>query len=199
MIISSFGLHEAAGIPFLVQGSGAQNLISPDLRSPFQLHITPKRTRCPHQVDLASYVEAPDWVSDPLAQAFLPVPGCGAQIVRGHEDLITPLQRLSSATGPLAWPIWGRKPHELRYLYALTNLSPIVLLGAEVRHTAVVVEHINYAQTYGRRLLVFARQGIPLSAGVDWIDTDLTPAVAGEPLEAIGSGVLRRVMHAGCS
>ena len=205
MIISSFGLHTASGVPFLVQGGEAQNLISPDLRSPFQLHITPKRARCPHQINLSSYVDPPEWVHDPLAAAFLPTPAEPGEKVKLIfdpdqliEGLLVHLQRLSSPTGALVRPIWGRVPKELRYAYQLTNITPLVFIGACLADTRTVTEHMNYAATYQRRVVVFARERIPLFAKqVDLVETDLTPAIGRDPLEAIGSGALRRIMDAG--
>ena len=102
MIVNRYGLHVAPGnIPFLIQQNRAVNLISPDLRSPFELHIRPKGCGCPHNIDLMQETELPDWIDHPLVQRPQPGPrqgaGCpmpsvvahhrpeAAPVVAGHE------------------------------------------------------------------------------------------------------------------
>jgi hypothetical protein len=203
MIISCYGVHWAPGdIPFLVQALGSQNLISPDLESPFTTNIWPRRQRCPHQIDLTITAEA-DWIADPLAQALLPVPrlpGEKAKAIvdpdRRLERLLMQLQRMSTPTEPLLRPIYWRLAREMRGLYAVSNLSPLIWFGAELQHTNEVMKHILEAEGASRHILIVCQTELPVYMGVDWIKTELTD-VGSEPLEAIGAGVLRKNMEAG--
>lgn len=204
MIISCYGVHWAPGdVPFLVQALSSQNLISPNLPSPFMTNIVPRRQRCPHQIDLSTTAPAPDWLSDPLAKALLPIPrgpGETAKAIldpdRRYERLITQLQRLSSPTETLVRTLWWRLIGDLRGVYAVSNLSPLIWIGVEWQHTEEAVKHVREAEAAMRHVLFVAPQKVPLFAGVEWIETQLGD-VSNEPLEAIGAGVLRQHMENG--
>src|SRR5690606_23221288 len=117
MIVSRFGLHVAGGVPFLLQQSGSQNLISPELRSPLDLQIRPRNAQCPHAIDLGQTLdEVPTWVDEPLAQVFVPTPrreGETAKLLIDPDGSwlhrLAALERLCSPVRSLALPIWWRK------------------------------------------------------------------------------------------
>lgn len=203
MIVSSYGLHWAPGdVPFLVQPLGSQNLISPSLECPFVPHIRPKRLRCPHNIDLSTTAEA-DWISDPLAAAFLPIPrqpGEPAKAILDPdgklEPLLAQLSRLCSATEPLMRPLWWRTPNESLALYTVTNITPLVWTGAELRVGRDALRHEQLGRAGNRRVLLVCRERLPLFDGWEWITSDLND-IRMEPLEAIGAGALRRYMVEG--
>lgn len=200
MIVTRYGLHWApGGIAFLVQPQGSQNLISPKLESPFVPHIRPKRLRCPHNFDLTTFVDAPDWINDPLAHAFLPTPkrvGEKARVFHDpdgrYEKLLQDLQRLSSPVEPLARPIWYRPPNESMSRYAVTNLTPMVWTSTEMVHCKHAIHHIGAGEAMQRRVLIVTKELLPIYDG-EWIKTELTD-ISGEPLEAIGAGLIRKEM-----
>lgn len=202
MIVSRYGLHQAAGIPFLLQTTGGSNLISKDLKCPIQVQVTPRRTLCPHQIDLDTFVEAPEWVQDPLAQAFLPVPRRPDEKVMvvvdpdgTQERLAFHLARLCSPTMGLAHPLWGRLPSEMEKWYRVTDISPVVLIGAEMQHTTLVRKHVALARATNRRTVILSKERLPLYGEVEWINSKLSLTdIDGQPLEAIGSGALREAM-----
>lgn len=204
MIVSRFGLHIApGGIAFLVQANGSQNLISPELRFPYAVHIKPRTLRCPHHVDLAQGVGVvvPGWTEDPLLRAFLPVPAepdTPALLVFDPEDrfrrIAPQLARMGSPTGPVAQPAWMLASGDVKNSYSVSNLTPIILTSTEISGTKDVLRHMDLARANQRQLIVFARQRLPMfGADARWVEPpDYLPV--DEPLEAIGSAVLRRYM-----
>lgn len=202
MIVSRYGVHWAPGsVAFLLQPLGSQNLISPDLQSPFTPHIRPKRLRCPHQINLADHSPAPAWIEDPLAQVFLPTPrepGERAKVILDPENrveaMLLQLSRLSSACEPITRPLWWRTPNETQALYGVTNLSPLVWIAGTQQFCRYAARHIELGQGFGRRVLIVARERMGLVDDCDWIETRLGD-ISGEPLEAIGSGILRDYMN----
>lgn len=204
MIVSRFGLHTVpGGIAFLVQANGSQNLISPDLRFPYSIHIKPRTLRCPHFIDLNSGVgiDVPGWVSDPLLRAFLPLPApqdAPALLVLDQDDrfrhLAPKLARMSSPTGPVAQPAWMLASGDVKNSYSVSNLSPIILTSTEVTGTKDVLRHMDLARANQRQLIVFARERLPLfGADAKWV-TPPEYLPVDEPLEAIGAAALRKYM-----
>ena len=205
MIVGRYGIHIAPGdIPFLLQPEGAQNLISPELRFPFQPHIRPKTLRCPHSIMLSDGigVEIPPWAEDPLLRTFLPIPRApGDKTILVHDpdglfaSQVTALVRLSSPTGSPVWPTWARRPDEMSHLYGVTNLSPMIFTSAEVTHTRHVDQHIALAAAQQRQLVVICREKLPIyDGGVAWVAAP-TALPLDEPLEAIGAAALRKYMQ----
>lgn len=203
MIVTHYGLHWAPGdIGFLHQQGVAQNLVSPALYSPFDVKTRPRTMICPHNIDLNTHTPVPDWVQDPLADIMLPKPYVAGEKVkiildpdRKLEGLIRDLCRLCSAPW-ISLPIWAREPYSLSALYKVTNLTPMVLMSVEPAHGRAAISHLHLAQVHSRRCLIVARGDLPLFDNVEWIKTELGD-VSSEPLEAIGAGVLRKVMSDG--
>ena len=197
MIVSRFGLHTAGGIPFLLQKNGFQNLISPELRAPFEAMIKPRNALCQHEINLSSTTPAPDWIDEPLAQVFHPVPGSFVKIIVDPDGTLGPkletLARLSSPTETLIRPIWWRQAMKLAPLYQLTNIGPLVWTAATVGRTREIERHVELAAANGRRVLIVAESRIPIFQGVEWIEPFDFPIDA--PFEAIGAGLLRRHME----
>lgn len=200
MIIDRFGLHVAPGdIAFLVQPRGTVNLISPQLYSPFQLQIRPRTLRCPHDIDLNQQVDLPDWVDHPLARIFHPTPrqpGEKAGLLHDPNGealpLIERLCRLSSPTHSLINAIWWAKASARRQQYGVTNLGPLVWTAVEMNHVRQAEAHIAQAEATGRRILLVARQQLPIFHVVERLEPFDLPH--GEPMEAIGATLLRRYM-----
>lgn len=203
MIINQYGLHWASGeIAFLVQQSGTTNMISPELGSPFKLKVK-KTAVCPHQIDINQYVPLPEWTSDPLVDALAP-----RNKRRGekHKVILDPtgditlivqdLTRLNSPTQSLLMPIWFRMLDGIRHTYAISNLSPMILISVGMAHMPELHRHVHLAEAFDRRLLIVARERLPLFQNFEWITTKLTD-VRNEPLEAIGSAWLRKEMSNG--
>jgi hypothetical protein len=202
MIVTRYGLHWApGGIPFLVQSAGSQNLIARELESPFVVNVRPRRLQCPHAIDLSNHVPSPTWLQDPLAQAFVPTPAGGGEKVRLILDpdqklsqLLLQLERLCSPVECQMRPIWFKEAQRETPRYGLTNLGPMVFLGATQAGMKDVFRHIELSQVTARRVLIVARDRLPVFDGVEWIETGLSD-VSGEPLEAIGAGALREHMQ----
>jgi hypothetical protein len=201
MIVSRFGLHVAGGIPFLLQKSGVQNLISPNLRAPFEPQIRPRNARCQHNIDLDHIVEAPSWVHEPLAKVFWPVPrreGSTAKMIVDVDNTLGPsleaLARLSTPTEVPVRPVWWRKALQLAPLYELTNLGPLVWTAGNVNRTREIERHIELAAASGRRILIVCESRVPIFQGVEWVEPFHVDTTA--PFEEIGAGLLRRHMEA---
>lgn len=199
MIVSRYGLHVAEGIPFLLQRSAAINLISPDLPCPFEPHIRPRNERCPHNFTLSQVDPRPTWADEPLARAMSPTPGHSAVWVYDPDDLVGPtvaaLRRLSNPTYDNTQAVWMKEPEWARKLYEVTNLGPLVFTSAEVQYTRQVHKHIAFARAARRRLVIIAREQMPLFRGdgierIEAFDLDLS-----QPFERIGAGLLRQYMQ----
>ena len=196
MRVDHFGVHWApGGIPFLLQGSGAQNLISRDLQAPFEVRVRPRTLSCPHEIDLQLEAEA-EWVSDPLAQAMMPLPGHRVFVLhdveRKWDRTLQHLQRLSSATTALMRPVWWRSPQDATPIYALTNITPIVFFGVTVNQVMDLNRNLDLARTFNRTILISTQTRLPL-LGAQWIETNLGD-VSQEPLEALGATALREYL-----
>lgn len=194
MIVTRYGVHWApGGIPFLVQSEGAQNLISRTLESPFVVNVRPRRIQCPHSIDLTQSAQA-DWLQDPLAAVFLPTPHTGGKpaqmILNPPDQLLLQLQRLYSPTLPMLRPIWFTENARETANYAVTNLGPMVFLGATLATMRFVYRQIELGRTNNRRVLIVARERLPVFGDGEWISTELKD-VSREPLEALGAGALK--------
>jgi hypothetical protein len=204
VLVSRYGLHWARGdIPFLVQPSGATNLISPDLPCPFVPQIQPRRQRCPHNVDIHKTVEPGGWIEDPLAAVFLPIPRPRDEKVlvlhdpdRRLAEVIQELSRLASPTESIIHPVWWKKIRDQQGLFGVTNLSPIVWIGVDRHYGRQCQELIMMAQATDRRMLIVTTDRVPLFDGVTHITSELTWAdVSNQPLEAYGAWSLRQHME----
>ena len=163
--------------------------------------------RCPHQIDLETYLPAPDWITDPLAAVCIPVPRQPGEKIKvlydpdGHvEGLLRHLSRLSTPTQSLHRPIWWRTPPLVQREYLCTNISPVIWSSASINHCGYVDQHLGLAEAFNRRVLIVARDRLPLFNEVEWITTDLKEAdISSYPLEAIGAGLLRQYMDDACT
>lgn len=197
MIVGRFGLHWAAGVPFLVQSNNVQNLISPDLGSPFTVEVSPRGARCPHAIDLA-VAERASWIQDPLAQAFLPLPRGDRrpQLILDRKGELGPLLmqlcRLLTPVGDVLRPIWWKDAYKYTPTYGMTNLGPIVLLGGDASRGRDIYRHLELGQSHNRHVLIIMRERVPVLDG-EWITTELAD-VGAEPLEGIGAGALKEYM-----
>jgi hypothetical protein len=196
MIVHHYGVHWADEIAFLLQGTGTSNLFSPDLECPFTVETRPRRTPCPHNINLEEWVETPNWLSDPLAQMFVPVPNPGVKLIYDPgnklDKVVTDLQRLCSPIHSIVRPVWWKEAIPLAKHYGITNLSPLVWARANPYTFPQVLRHINLAQFTGGKALIICEERIPIF-DVEWITTELTD-VSNEPLERIGAGALRKYM-----
>ena len=161
-IVTRFGVHTAGGIPFLLQGGDVYNLISPSLPCPFRPEL-PRRAVCPHQFRMEHQVE-PTMDSE-FFKAFTPY-GSGVTWIhdptdRYRED-IRRLMRLSCPTQDTATAIWTKGADRMRPIYHNTNLGVVVVTGAEIQHAIDADRHINEARAAGRRLVIVARDRLPL-------------------------------------
>lgn len=199
MIVNRFGLHVAPGnIPFLVQQHRAVNLISPDLRSPFELHIRPRGCACPHNIDLMVEADLPDWIDDPLVRRFLPIPRpSGERPVwvydpdNKHDAKLDALCRLSTPVTGVKLPLWWRATNRDTYPHHRTNLGPIVWTGATMRQTPFVEKQTQLALAHDRRAIFVGQERLPVDLDrVEMPDIDLSL-----PFEAIGATALRRHME----
>lgn len=200
MIISRFGLHDAAGIPFLIQQRGSQNLISPELRAPFQLNIRPRNARCPHDINLDRTLDdLPSWLDEPLAQALVPTPRSAGPTPMIYDPdglahgVIDTLCRMSSPVDSLMRPIWWQQARSRAPAYELTNITPLVWTAGDATRTDEIERHIELARVYGRRILVVCTGRVPIFSGIEWIEPFNLPD--DQPLEAIGATLLRRHME----
>lgn len=194
MIASHYGLHVSGGIPFLLQKMRPQNLVSPNLYSPFELRVKPRYLPCPHEVTLApsDEIDLP-----PLARAFLPLPrGEKAKAVWVYDpdqslDLET-LCRLYSPAVQVPRPIWWREAGQMQRLYTVTNLGPVIWTGAGIHHTDKANHHIELGVALNRQVVIVSTDRLPLFDNVEQVDhCSLDPTL---PLEHIGAGYLHRHM-----
>lgn len=194
MIVGRYGIHVAPGpIPFLLQRSSAFNLVSTQLRSPFEPHIRPRNTRCPHDFDLTQTDDS--WVpSSDFEKAFLPY-GKGAVWIHDPTGVYKPtvrqLIRLSNPTQDVDHVVWLKGPEWMRPIYQVSNLGVIVVTGAEVTHTDAVQKHIAFAEASDRRLVIVSKERLPLFD----IPRVEPHDVEERPYEQLGAGLIRRYME----
>lgn len=202
MIISQYGLHWAQGdIAFLVQAKGAVNLISDNLASPFTVNTVPRRAKCPHLIDLDAVVDPPAWASHPAAAYFMPVPRTSGEKPRllhdpegRHEAQLKALVRLCSPIIPVTRPTWFGAGMNKEEPYRVTNLGPLIWVGAETGQTPVLRRQMGLGLAYNRRVVFVSVERIPLFGEVEALNLDDLPDLSQEPMEAIGAGVLRKFM-----
>lgn len=203
MIVSNYGLHNGGGIWFLhQQGKHVQNLISPNLPSPFEVRVQPRLAQCPHAINLSQTLDdLPSWLDEPLAQVMVPLPRRDADTAKLMHDpdgsltaRVAALCRLSTPTYSLLKPIWWQAPRARTELYRVSNLAPVVLTGARISDTANIEAHIEMARIYGRRLLILCQDRVPVFDFIEWINPFDVPEDA--PFEAIGATAVRRFMEA---
>jgi hypothetical protein len=155
--------------------------------------------RCPHDIDLYRLSsELPDWVDHPFVKAFHPTPREGkvhAILNRDgvYDDLIWRLTHLSSPVEPLVLPIWGTNPSLLIKQLLITNVSPLVVCGVDVRHLHRVIRLLEVPSP--RRLILVCSERLPAERMIEHVEpTDLeTPDQV--PVGAIGATILARWMR----
>jgi hypothetical protein len=204
MIVNSYGLHWVGGVPFLLQGGGATNLISPELGNPFTLKLPLSKVSCPHNIRLDAAASAlPDWLEDPLVQALLPLPGPRGGVIKlmldphdRYATIVEGLVKLASPIEPPIQPVWWNSSFSHRRRYMATNLGALVWTGVEARSIDRVIEHCDMTRVFHRTTLIVAREELPIYRSVEKIQTGLTRLPDGD-LEAIGAGALRRLMSNG--
>lgn len=189
-----FGLQQVkGGLWYLVQPGGATNLLDPRLKYPHQ--TSPLLTSfCYHRFDLNHVEPLPQWVEDPLAQEFLPSlqyrpPVLLENYGREHDDLIRTLCSLSASPTKMLRTTYDNSL-DLRF-YA-TNITPMVFFINLLDEVLRVQRLLHLAGAHQRRLLLVANRPIPLFT-VPKIRTELGD-ISGEPLSAIGAGVVREIM-----
>lgn len=197
MIVGRYGIHVAEGIPFLLQRSAAINLISPALKCPFEPHIRPKNERCPHNFDLGQTAPRPDWMDHPLAAGCSPTPGYSAVWVYDPDDKMKPtiqaLRRMSNPTFDHTLSIWMQDARAFNAAYAVTNVGPMIFTSVEVNHTRSVHNHLNFARSHNRKLVVVARERLPLFNEIQRVEPLILDL--DQPFERIGAGLLRQHME----
>lgn len=191
----AYGLRTTPdGFSFLLQPSGEQNLLVEGLKSGISLRSIAPRF-CNHNVDLSDWVPAPPWISDPMVQAFLPLPGTGAYVIRNedrrYDTLIRQLPRLSGATVAMIRPLGGSTA-SVRDIYEGTNLGPVVWLTMSLDQARSCAHHIELANLYQRRIVFIACAPLPFFQLIT-LTTELRD-LGHEPLEKIGAGALRQIM-----
>lgn len=196
MRVDRFGIHWAPGnIPFLEQSSGSQNPVSQKLESPFQVVVQPRTLICPHEIDLSQDEEV-EWISDPLAQAMLPLPGFKQFVILDTDGRyarqIQVLQRLSTNSQPLLRPIWWRPPQTVTHVHSVTNISPVIFFDLTINDHRSIKFHMDLCRQHERTAIFCMAEDIPI-AGVPRIHSDLGD-VSGEHLEAIGATALRKYL-----
>lgn len=199
MIINSYGLHWApGGIPFLVQAENVENLISSELGNPFTLKLPLRGITCPHNIDLNLAVPAPAWLEDPLAEAMLPIPGYQVSLLVDRTDrfakTVDILTQLTSPTEVQVQPVWWASAFSGRRRYMATNIGPMVWTGVEAGHLDQLVQHLDMARVFKRRMLVVAREELPIYRDICRIESELVSAPT-DDMRAVGAGVLRRYME----
>ena len=185
------------GFSFLLQPSGEQNLIVKGLSSGLEPKGFAPRY-CLHNIDLDEWVEPPEWVSDPFIQAFLPTPGVGAFLVRNedrrYDTLLRQMTRLNGSDVAMLRPLWNTQTTLTRSIYEGTNLGPVLWITTNLDQAQACPYHVELAHMYQRRVIFIACGPFPPFIHLSPLTTELRDLGA-EPLEKIGSGVLRKIMH----
>lgn len=195
MIASRFGIHVAGGIPFLLQKNNTQNLISPELYSPFTMQIKPRNAACPHNIDLTQAVDdIPDWVDHPFVKLFWPTRGtAGAKLIMNPDlALLARLSRLTSPGETIERPIWWKSANRTSTFYTLTDIGPTIWTAADVHQTPEIERHIEAGLVYQRQVIIACTGRVPVFTNVEWVEPCEVPTDA--PFEQIGAAILRRHM-----
>ncbi|HQT78614.1 MAG TPA: hypothetical protein PLD10_16290 [Rhodopila sp.] len=217
--VTRYGVHWASGkIAYLHQGRGARNAIGLDLPSPFHVR-TLRRWVCNHVIGLNTLNRAKSHfltfesllAKNSLVRFFLPLPkdadrdtqgGAGVFATRSVEDDLVHLTLLMKMSSPVKLPLfWARMTSAKTILEELemTDVQPLVLAGVEPEHTRMAVDLLRAARNLPRRLLVVARNDVPINApqltGEDFFLRDETD-LAVLPWENLGSQVLKAYMRA---
>lgn len=169
--IPHYGLHFAAGdVGFLIQNGPAQS-IYPDLPCPFNLRRMGYEVSCPHGVELSEADSAGREIfADPLASWFANPTGIALVLDtdRRAASVASQLSQLYSPTRPALDFAWTLRQRIWRFEAEVTNLSPWVLVGADVKC-------VNYIRSITTRpVLLLAAENIPLPPNSFRLSTDLT-------------------------
>lgn len=133
--VRNYGLHWATGgIPILEEQSGGRCLWDANIPSPFEVRPDYPGLRCPH---LLNGVTA---TAEPLPKGFeilAPQINGGAFFVRTFTaNQLLSVSKLHNAQTPIVFPVWSRKFSRLVEELNLTNITPLILVGATPKYYA---------------------------------------------------------------
>lgn len=216
-IVSNFGVHWATGgIAFLHQTRGALNALGLHERSPFL--VKPEhRMACNHMIALNAMNPSRVHLTqletllrhNNLVRFMLPLPkltgdkgvarlAWAAFPEEWHTEL-TLLSKLSSPIRVPIFPVNGHSPSRLLAELGMTNVQPMVVTHITTQHMEIISKLLARAATAPRKLLLVAREdvplpGVPLTHGRDFAAAPKDELIA-LPWETLGGVIVRAYMR----
>jgi hypothetical protein len=214
--VSHYGIHWASnGLAWLEQGRSGVNAMGLREVSPFIVRA-PKRKICNHLIALNAFNPArPHLVafenllrSNSLMRFMLPLPKnvdpetpSGVTVLRGDVDYLR-LTLLAKMSSPIKPPfLWMNMASQALIMNELeaTNVQPLVLMGVQAKHTAMIRDiAAQAAMVSPRRLLIVADQDVPINLpGHDsqHLLSQHPADLAALPWESLGAIVTRAYMR----
>lgn len=138
---------------------------------------------------------------------MLPIPKrqgtTGAYFVTDTEGklpiYLAMLSRMSSPIVAPVIPIWSEPLPRISVQLAQTNVQPLVLTGAEVKHTSLIGQIGDLAATNPRTLIITGTADIPVTRAMSRLKSEIEKFnvvdIATLPLENLGALLVRRYMR----
>lgn len=210
MTVTHYGLHwDMNGVAYLHQGRSSYNFLGLRQRSPFL--VKPHKSQpCNHMINPAAPIPDPvHWrgflkiASDPVMQAMFPIPKQSDDAVIYINDaagaLTTKLILLGKMTTPiqhLVRPLQMVKPQWVRDQLEITNVQPLVLVGANAKQQKLINDLVSLNQFSPRRLILVGNPDVVCGSGLSRSTTGLfdqdVEDLANLPFDLIGAMLLRR-------
>ncbi len=194
--IHRYGLVDIGGIWFLHQEEGGFNPMT-SIESPMKVKPLVKRMTCPHSIRLPE--TEPEGYSDlpptELVSAFLPLPKKRTVLISNDLPILSDLCRLSSPCRPIVYPVWGLPKRTFRDEMSITNIAPMVMVGVNSTHTALVNDLLSVARFGDRTLILVGDSTVVLPRCVEEVRYE-GEVLDGNPNEIGGWAVKQFMMGA---
>jgi hypothetical protein len=214
--VSHYGVHWTPedNIAYLHQGRAATNAVGLKEKTPFYVQLPRRRKPCNHQIALHQPVpDRTHWATfcalmkDQLVQAMLPVPNPIQRMVTYFNNTseidhhLAILSRLSSPIQSIIHHLWiMNNINEIADELQMTNVQPLVLIGAKPEHTELLRKIAEIAVLMPRRLIIGGTGAHMILPKNFVVNTTTIEAFSVDdltvlPFEQLGATVLRRHMR----
>jgi hypothetical protein len=205
--VTHYGLHRAPGnVAFLLQGNGATNALNLQLDCPFEVTLSRKTLRCPHNIILPRK-EPEEWIEfrdfllkDPLVHRMLPRPRTiekPAFIVLDDKLILSQLIRLSSYTRSPILPVWACSPAKITHEMRVTNVQTMVFTDVQNNNRRDFQRLLELAILAPRHTVFVGEPDFIPPPDVERITTNVVLGTLERlPLEQLGAWYLKQEMLA---
>lgn len=213
-LLPHFGIHQDVdGFRHLFQDLCPEGFNYVGLKGQSGMSVRKLTERCPHAIVPSlglRNLPSRHWerfltlIDDPLVQAMLPIPedngavfleqtGEGSMLM----NALSCLERMSTPMYRSILPFWATNQRELKKYLRISNIHPVVLIGAELGDSARILKYLELAQSYPRKLIIVGSRDIALPSDVPRIETGLLKKISlaeliSLPMEHIGGEIIKR-------